>query len=326
MSKFKYPVLFLVLLALAVSGILLSSYNHLPVESLGATTDVVSIGGEFDQGDLKNTDNPSENLQIFTHSASDPIAAEIYNLSQNKPIYIWNKDASVTQASLEKLYTIGFAITQLNLDDNIELTQETLDIVPEGSSLADIVPGIYRAEEIFTGMLIPSGNDAAYAVAVAVGKKLGGKNQNSIEALDTFRNKMLQYLQAQGYNSTKYSNPAGFSRFDTTSVTDITAQSAKIIHDPWFRSLVKQPKVNMKLSNGLNYSWNNTNEFLNENSKFYNSKIQGVKTGTFGSSHNLVSLYRDKGREYILVVLGAPTNNSRYVSTIKMISSLNKLK
>lgn len=35
----------------------------------------------------------------------------------------------------------------------------------------------------------------------------------------------------------------------------------------------------------------NTNEFLDENSPYYNANVKGMKTGTMASSYNIVVLY-----------------------------------
>lgn len=74
-------------------------------------------------------------------------------------------------ASLSKLFAIDYAMTKVKLDDKVEISDELLSLVPEGSSLANLRSGEYTAKQIIQAMLVPSGNDAAYALAYNIGKK-----------------------------------------------------------------------------------------------------------------------------------------------------------
>ena len=61
-----------------------------------------------------------------------------------------------------------------NLDDMVTVPQESV-ITESGSSMAGVVPGDkLTLEQLLYGLLIPSGNDAANAIAVHMGGSIEG--------------------------------------------------------------------------------------------------------------------------------------------------------
>lgn len=81
-----------------------------------------------------------------------------------------------TAASLTKLYDIEYAMTRVKLEGIVDVNQEVLDLVPAVYLLANLIPGEYTVKQLMQGMLVPSGNDAAYALAYHIGKPIWEKD------------------------------------------------------------------------------------------------------------------------------------------------------
>ena len=64
----------------------------------------------------------------------------------------------------------------------------------------------------------------------------------------------------------------------------------------------------------------NTNSFVNPNSIYYNEIVKGVKTGTTTQAGNcLITDSAKDGLEFITVILGAKTSDSKFSESKKMI-------
>jgi len=64
----------------------------------------------------------------------------------------------------------------------------------------------------------------------------------------------------------------------------------------------------------------NTNSFINPSSSYYNKSVKGIKTGTTMQAGNcLITEAEENGLDFITVVLGAKTSDSKFSETKKMI-------
>lgn len=100
----------------------------------------------------------------------DALSFSVYDIEQGEYLFYEGDSQLPTVASLAKLFAIDYALTKVNLEDVIEVNQEVLDLVPAGSSLANLKVGKYTVKEIMEAMLVPSGNDAAYSLAYYIAK------------------------------------------------------------------------------------------------------------------------------------------------------------
>lgn len=100
----------------------------------------------------------------------DALSFSVYDIEQGEYLFYEGDSQFPTVASLTKLFAIDYALSKVNLEDIVEVNQEVLDIVPAGSSLANLKVGEYTVKQIMEAMLVPSGNDAAYALAYYIAK------------------------------------------------------------------------------------------------------------------------------------------------------------
>ncbi len=99
-------------------------------------------------------------------------------------------------ASTTKLLTALTALSILDPETVVEAGEE-VRLIKEHSSIAYILPGHkLSVEMLIEAMLLPSGNDAAYVLAAACGKKLSADDgMQPQKAVDTFVSEMNAYAK-----------------------------------------------------------------------------------------------------------------------------------
>lgn len=115
-------------------------------------------------------------------------------------------DDQAAMASLTKVFTVIEALEAAALDTAITTTED--DVFNPGSSS---VMGLgaeetHTLEDLLYGMMLPSGNDAAYAIA----RSLGGAPEDDEASVAAFVERMNQRLRTMGLTSTHLVNPHGW--------------------------------------------------------------------------------------------------------------------
>ena len=251
----------------------------------------------------------------------DALAFSVYDIDKGKYLFYEGGGQLPTVASLSKLFAIDYALTKVKLEDRIEVNQELLDLVPQGSSMAHLKPGKYTAEQIMQAMLVPSGNDAAFALAYNIGRNELGNGHSAEEYVEYFVKNLSKYLANEGYSKTHLFDPSGFSIQADTNLKDINRVTLKLIDYDFVKKCMGKSSFSIKTSQG-EFTWKNTNEFLDPKSAFYNKDIKGVKTGTMASSYNIVVLYEKDGEKYLITCLASHTNEDRYKAVQSAINTI----
>lgn len=141
------------------------------------------------------------------------------------------------------------------------------------------------------GMMLNSGNDAAYTLAY-----------NYPGGLDNFIAQMNQRAAVMGLKNTHFQNPAGFDNVNHyTSAYDM-AQIAKVFtQDPLMAKIVATKSTTvLSIDKSQQHILNNLNKLLGIDG------IVGIKTGTTeASGENLVTLVEREGHRILIVVLNS---------------------
>ena len=136
----------------------------------------------------------------------------VYDVDSGKMLYCsTEKTDRLYPASITKLFTAWLALKHLEPDRVITVGEE-VRMVGVGSSLAYISPGCrLTVEMLVEAMLLPSGNDAAYALAAAAGRVIAGEeNLSAATAVQRFVAEMNQEAGRLGMDSTNFTNPDGY--------------------------------------------------------------------------------------------------------------------
>lgn len=234
------------------------------------------------------------------------------------------ENTEITPASLAKLFVAEYALAVADPNDEVSVSREALTKAKPGSSLAGIVPGTYRLQDLLAAMLVPSGNDAAYAVAEFCGGKTHPGTAGTDQRIDLFMTDLAEYLKKQGWSHTRINDPSGYDPRAVSTPSEIAAVSEKLLSRQWIRDIVKSQRYAIAPLSGQNLMMVNTNQMLNPESIYYIPEVAGLKTGSLGKIHNLAILYAKSGHDYLIVSLGSTSKASRYDDLNNLISKIGQ--
>lgn len=236
-----------------------------------------------------------------------------------------NETDALLPASLAKLYVIDYATTLCERDEQVVADESALAMVKPNSSVADIeVNASYSVEDIYAAMLVPSGNDAAYVLADYLGGKLNPEAGTAEQRVQVFLTGLKSYLAEQGYANTVINDPSGYDYDSTTTVLELEKVSSKLLTYQWFRDIVSQYTYTATLADDRSQVWMNTNVFLDPQSEFYNPNVVGIKTGSLADDYNLVVLYQQHGKEFLICSIGSESNTSRYDDVTYLLQTIDQ--
>ena len=254
----------------------------------------------------------------------DALSFSVYDIEQEEYLFYEGDSQLPTVASLAKLFVIDYALKKVDLDDVVEVNQEVLELVPVGSSLANLKAGQYTVKQIMEAMLVPSGNDAAYALAYHIAKNELGEGYTVTEYIDYFMTELREYLIEEGYSKTNlYNDPSGASMQADTHLDDINHVALKLLNYDFVRECIGENSFSIQTPQG-EFTWKNTNEFLDKNSPYYNTNVKGMKTGTMASSYSIVVFYEKDEKKYLITCLAALSNEGRYKAVQSAINTIIK--
>ena len=249
----------------------------------------------------------------------------VYSVSTDTVIFTKGEGKVVYPASTTKLLTAIYSLTVLSKDEIITPSDE-LELVGEGSSIAYINTGHkISVEMLIEGMLIPSGNDAVYVLAAAVGRRLA--NDQSIsgkQAVEIFVSGMNEYARSIGLCGTNFTCPDGYAdKTHYTTTEDMVIISRLALENDLIVKYASLYKDDVIYASGHTNTWYNTNKMLDPDSIYYSPYVIGLKTGSLDEEYCLVFAFRfEDGREYIAGVFGHDEKNTRYEDALAIIKTL----
>lgn len=221
-----------------------------------------------------------------------------------------NGDQQLPMASTTKIMTAIIALEKGDLNQIVTIKQDALDEVKKNNgSTANLVVGDQISlRDLLYGLMLPSGDDAAIAVANAV--------SGSPAAFVTLMN---QYAQRLHLAHTHYINPDGLTYYDAqgkadpnhyTTANDLAHLTRYALSNSFFEQIVQLQQYNLApTSNHHAYQWKTTNTLLSSY-----PGLTGVKTGfTVEADYCLVFSGTNGGHHLIGVVMKEKDENQRFV-------------
>lgn len=259
-------------------------------------------------------------------------AAGIYELNSLHCIYSENADQRLSIASITKLITASVAIKYVPLETVITVGSE-LELVKYDSSVCGLKQGYkLTLEQLLYGLLMSSGNDAAYTVAVNVARYVSKNDgMSDREAVDYFCGLMNELAEEIGAENSSFANPEGWDDENNYStVSDLIVISKYAIGQDVIAKIVSTVEIAFNTVSGDEMKLRNSNFLLHEQGRFYHPNVTGLKTGSTNNAGKcLVATVNIDGNEYIAVVMGCPDEETRYtsmLSLIRYIEEYNNLK
>lgn len=263
----------------------------------------------------ENTDNAdslpslgSGETGILIDSVSGRV---LFGVEENKRMF----PASTTKIMVALLAIEAIEREEIKSDTQIEVTAEMLEgLDPDGSNMALKEGEILSLKSLLYGLMIPSGNDAACAIAVA----LSGSRE-------AFVDKMNARAAELGATETHFENPSGLHNENHyTTAADMAKITREAMKLEKFRDIVdiahiKIPPTNKTAEERYYINTNGLVSSMRYVDYYYTDAI-GVKTGYTSNAGNcLVSAAVREGAELIGVVFGGRTVADSHKDSIKML-------
>jgi len=203
----------------------------------------------------------------------------------------------------------AIADDRANLDEQVTFSRRA-DETP-GSSCGASAGERLALRDLLYGLLLPSGNDAAVALAEGVGGRLrpaSDKKGASSDPVARFVAQMNRRAGQLGLANTRFINPHGLPGTNQGScASDLAALTRAALQHDLFRQIVASREYQARLRGAdgtvREVTWKNTNRLLAIEGYL------GVKTGfTKNAGSCLVSLAQRRDDELIVVVLGAASS------------------
>lgn len=262
----------------------------------------ISLAVDIDTSDY-NPDNLTTNSDSIIL-----IDAKTGNILYSKNAYEKKYPASTT-----KLMTAILTLENCKLTDVVTVSHNAIFSVPVGYSHASLQEGEQlTVEQLLNVLLIPSANDAAFALAEHIA--------GSVDEFSTMMNNKAKEL---GCLNTHFVNPNGIHNSDHYSTAydlALIGQYAMKFDDIMRIAKISQytlPKTNKY--DRTDRIFNATNGLITKNDEYYYPSATGLKTGyTDKSGYCIVATAEKNGVELLEVVLGSESISDRYKDCIKL--------
>ncbi len=237
------------------------------------------------------------------------------DVTNGRVLYSKNADAKCYPASLTKLMTAIVAVENASADAIFTVGNEIYMIDPQSSRAYLTVGTRLTMENMLQALLLPSGNDAAYSIAVQVGRLIEGNSAlDNNAALAAFCRKMNEKAAALGCTGTHFANPDGIDDPNHyTTAADMLRIATCALQNETVAAVVGTPAVNTTLLSGQTVNWKNTNRLIQEQGAYSYAGATGLKTGsTDAAGYCLAASAQREGKTCVAIVMGAKYESGRW--------------
>lgn len=222
--------------------------------------------------------------------------AVLYNLNDDNIIYEVKKDERISIASMTKIMTTLVALEKIkNPKDKVIMTTPMFyRLVEENASVAGFRIGEeVTYEDLLYGLMLPSGADAAQALAISL-----------YGSVDKFVERMNEKAKELGLKNTHFVNPTGLDiKGHYSSVDDVALILKEALKNDTFKKVFSANSYTT--SNKLHTFYSTRNKYGIDT-----SFITGSKTGyTLDAGLCLASTSTYNGVDYLLVTAKASNSN-----------------
>ncbi len=258
------------------------------------------------------TPTPKPTPILTPKGTPSPITASESILLDNDTshiLYESNGEKPVPMASTTKIMTALIAIQAGDLNSIVTIHQDATNevILNDGSSAKLHVGDQLTLRDLLYGLMLPSGDDAAIAIADAV----GGSTDNFVNMMNLFAYRLHLF-------QTHYINPDGLTYYNAnrqpvpghyTTAYDLVRLASYAMSIPLFAQIVRTQHYSLPATmTHHSYTWDNTNLLLTTY-----SGATGIKTGfTLEAGECLVFSATRSGHHLIGVVFHSIDANHRF--------------
>lgn len=257
--------------------------------------------------------NPSLNV--------DAASAILFDVNTKEILYHKNAVNPMFPASTLKLLTALISLEWCRIDEEIIIGEE-VTMMGYDSTRAYLKPGqVLTLDNLLQGLLLPSGNDAAYSIAVYVGRKaLDNPDADNKEALLKFVDMMNEKAKKLGAKNSCFKTPDGYDALGQyTTAYDMGLIAVEAAKNDIIVDISCKVKARNIFISGEDVTWENTNRLIDRYSGQYYSKALGLKTGTSTMAGRcLISAAKDGDRKVVCVIMDS-SGSGRWEDAIKLL-------
>ena len=330
----KFGMIAVSAVCVALLALLLMFLGGMPQGEPTAPPSAAATQPPTDSPTQAPTDPPTEPPTEPPTQAYVPVVAPDEASLKAKYIFVYDCDTSrvlytrgsyadkVAPASLTKLLTAYVILEILDPEQVITVGPEAHWVDPE-SSVAYVSNGQrLTVEMLIEGMLLQSGNDAAYVLAVAGGQAIANDPElPGWEAIAVFMQRMNARAAYYGLTGSNFVNPDGIDNENHyTTTADLLIIAKLALTNELICRYAGMAKDTVTYESGERANWWNTNYLLHEDTGYYCPAAIGLKTGsTSGAGKCLLSAFtKDDGGTLIVCVLGCENDHVRYSDTLTL--------
>jgi D-alanyl-D-alanine carboxypeptidase (penicillin-binding protein 5/6) len=234
-----------------------------------------------------------ERLPVEVEFARPPRAGILFDVESGSVLWQHNPGRPLPIASLTKMITALIIAGRHRPDEKVEITPQALAY--EGSGIGVLPKGKkVPLRDLFDGLLLVSGNDAAIALA-----------QHDAGSVSAFVRRMNDWRRRLGLSCSHFSSPSGIvDRGNYSCPRDLAALARADLADRRIRRVVgaDHSRFAFPVKGGYLDLYNN-NPFIRLGMR----GVTGVKTGyTDAAGRCYVTTQRLNGRELGVVLLATP--------------------
>jgi len=204
-----------------------------------------------------------------------------------------NETTKLPIASTTKIATALVVLENYkdHLAETVTITPKMVNV--EETTIKLRVGEKITVENLLDGLLINSGNDAAYSLA----EYFGGKPK--------FVEEMNQKAVQIGLENTKFQDPAGLSDEGFSTAKELAILGSYALRNDKFSQIVRTPEKTIYSTDGrIKHDLINSNRMIRPDESLYLPYAIGIKTGfTYEAGHVLVSAAQKDNHRIVAVVL-----------------------
>lgn len=235
--------------------------------------------------------------------------ALLFNIKDKEVLFSQNANKKVYPASTTKIMTAYLALKYGDLNEYITVSEKAVD-VPSDSSTAHLQVGdVLTLKELLYGLMLPSGNDSAVAIAECI--------SGDVESFVALMNEEANLL---GATNSHFVNPHGYhDKNHYTTAYDLYLIFNECIKNETFVEIIssKSKNVNITQRNGTvrEMTWGQSNQFITgARTTPKGITFIGGKTGNTFDAGSCLVMYGMNASDtpYISIIMGATSRRNLY--------------
>jgi len=237
----------------------------------------------------------AENSELVGAAPAVPMPAGVLRTSDGRTLWEREPHEERAMASITKIMTALVVLDNADLSASVAISPQAAAVKESG---VDLVAGEhFTVQQLLEATLIPSANDAAYALA----EHVAGSE-------DAFVGLMNQKAAELGLERSAFTNPHGLDEpGHYTCAGDIATLISVAMADPRFAEIVAKPSITWT-SGGVSKVYESSNELLGE----YEGMLGGKTGFTNQAGYSVVLEAERQGVGLIAVVLGGTSEDDRF--------------